>query len=62
MNFENKYITRLFFCDDSLLVAEIIKDYAKAVLPKGREFDLRVFYAPTNLLEEWDTSFADAVM
>lgn len=62
MNSENKYITRLFFCDDSLLVAEMIKDYAKAVLPEGREFDLRVFDAPKKLLEEWDTSFADAVM
>ena len=52
MNSENKYITRLFFCDDSLLVAEMIKDYAKAVLPEGREFDLRVFDAPKKLLEE----------
>lgn len=50
------------FCDDSLLVAEIIKDYTQAALPKERAFDLRVFDDPKKLLEEWDTAFADAVM
>lgn len=62
MNLENQSITRLFFCDDSLLVAEIIKDYTQSALPKERAFDLRVFDDPKKLLEEWDTAFADAVM
>ena len=53
---------RMFICDDNAVFANLIKETAEKAMPSKRSAEILVFDSPKLLLEEWNRTFADAVI